>query len=190
VRRRALVAALLGLGAGGSCLGGDTEVVLRIDTDICAGNTEAPLENVRVEVRRDSGESLWASEFNVDRFALPGEVVLQPERDDLTRPVRVFVTGRFRPGPDGAAQEPLLRTFRVAFVRGRRQLLGVFLANRCRNGAVRCRDGFTCGRSRCEAVDQPNLPNYSAATPDLRTCVVDPPVPPSGDGGVDVPPRC
>ena len=189
MRRRALLASLVGLAAGGSCLGGDTEVVLRIDTDICAGNTEAPLESVRVEVRRDRGELLWASEFNVDRFVLPGEVVLQPERTDVTSaPVRVQITGSFRPGADGVAQEPLVRSFRVAFARGRRQLLGVYLANRCRNGAVRCRDGFTCGRSRCEAVDQPNLPNYSSATPDLRTCVVDPPVAPSGDGGVDVPP--
>ena len=189
MRRRALLASLVGLAAGGSCLGGDTEVVLRIDTDICAGNTEAPLESVRVEVRRDRGELLWASEFNVDRFVLPGEVVLQPERTDVTSaPVRVQITGSFRPGADGVAQEPLVRSFRVAFARGRRQLLGVYLANRCRNGAVRCRDGFTCGRSRCEAVDQPNLPNYSSATPDLRTFVVDPPVAPRGDGGVDVPP--
>lgn len=177
-----LTAALLG-----SCGAGDTEVILRIDSDICAGNAESPLESVRVEVSRDDGEALWASDFNADRFAFPGEIALLPERDDLNAPVRVQVIGRFRASADGGAQDPLVRTFRVAYARGRRQLLSVFLANRCRNGAVRCRDGYTCGRTRCENVDQPSLPNYSSASPELRSCAVDPPTPPTGDAGVDVP---
>ena len=180
-------AALSLMGALATCGPGATEIVLRIDSDTCAGRSEAPLEAVRVEVTRDDGESLWASDFRADRFALPGEIVLQPASVDLSVPVRVAVIASFRPDAAGVAQEPLRRDFRVAFALGRRQLLGVFLANRCRNGAVRCRAGFTCGAARCESVDQPLLPDYVSADPTLRRCRVDPPTPPGSDGGVDVP---
>lgn len=173
--------------AASTCAGSSTEIVLRIDSDTCAGNAEAPLELVRVELARDDGEPLWQSDFRVDRFTLPGEVALQPADDNLDAPVRIAVTGVFRRDASGSVQDPLRREFRVRFVRQERALLSVFLANRCRNGAVRCRAGFTCGRARCEAVDQPLLPGYVETAPELRSCAVDPPVLPMGDGGVDVP---
>lgn len=181
-RRWALALAAL----ASTCAPGATEIVLRIDSDTCAGNSEAPLESVRVELQRNSGEPLWQSDFRVDRFPLPGEIVLQPADESSTDPVRVVVTGAFRPDAAGVAQDPLQRLFRVRFLPGERTLLSVFLANRCRNGAVRCRTGYTCGRARCENIDQASLPGYVSADPELRSCVVDPPVPPMGDAGVDV----
>lgn len=194
-RARRIGALALALGSA-TCAPGATEIVLRVDSDTCAGNSEAPLESVHVELRRDDEELLWQSDFRVDRFPLPGEIVLQPADEGSSAPVRVVVTGHFRPDAEGVAQDPLQRLFRVRFEPGERTLLSVFLANRCRNGAVRCRTGYTCGRTRCENIDQFLLPGYVAADPELRTCRVEPPVPPMGDGGVgtdvvpvtDVPP--
>lgn len=139
-----------------------TELVVRIDSDLCAATNTETLESVRVEVLSDPpDETLFDSSFRVDRYFLPGEVVLAATEDNSTRVIRVTVVGLLRSTTAGSMRS-LERQYRARFSPGRRTVLDVFLSAQCLD-APACEGRTTCGPSGCESIDRPWLPDWSPA---------------------------
>ncbi|MFO0626293.1 MAG: hypothetical protein U0325_11820 [Polyangiales bacterium] len=156
----------------GACGRPATQIVLRVDSDLRAGES---LRAVQVTTRRE-GATADGVRREIDLTGganpLPGTLSLVPtDLEDLRR-LEVTVEAQLVAG-DAFATRAI-----VSFQRERTLVLDIFLASRCRDPANRagCGPDETCGPDGCEPVRRPTLPTYApdaaAEVPDAAIDVV------------------
>lgn len=178
---RAVWASLLALLA--ACGGDVTEIVVSIDSDLAVGTS---LSSIEALVTSPSGAVQTATATVTDRADLPVTLVLVHDGGP-TEPVRLSIRGL----ASGGVQAAVSRV--VAFRRGERRRLSVFLPGACRGAA--CESGRSCDRGGacrderardCEYEGEGPCPAPDAGRPDAGVDAgpVTPDAgPPGEDGG-------
>lgn len=152
---------VIGLAALLGCQYPATQLVLRVDSDMRAGDE---LRAVQVTMRRaGAAGSVFdrTYELGAGAYQLPGTLGVVPGDPDDPRQLEVDVRAVLRDA-EGFNTRAI-----VSFQPGETLLLDLFLASRCRDPSNRagCGTDETCGPAGCEPVARPALPDFSPSAP-------------------------